>query len=507
MLIILPTNLQVSGITTWAARAVDGLRKKSIPAGLLVHLAPGESVPSFLKPSVVATVENATPIDQLNGDLEHLAKIYLDAIKAMHAITNRPVVVSPNAHGDCYGTIAMLTQTHPHLIRMACWIHSDNEYDLALARRYEPILHTIVPVSTELASKTRQAIPQRSSDIFHIPYCVDIPSTYSSRESTRNRPTRILYTGRIEEHQKRISTLPHLAKELNKRNIDFKLRVVGDGPETESIERAARSVPNFNFLGPVPPDEISNHLRWADLWVLPSRFEGQSVAMLEALAAGCLPIVTKVQSGATDAIIDGQTGICIDAHWDTPVEKIAQRMCDAIVSTQCMDTQTMTRKAYAYVCNNHSIDTHVDNLESLIEHVTAQPDRSWPNHLRASYSAPDGELDGSTPPDAAQRMTTKLNTLTGKNTLIYCSGQHTKDIAHSIQSSPANIIGIIDDNPSKVGTHLLGYPIYTPEMIPNLDATDLVISSWIYENTIWSKRAALESNSLKLHRLYPPDQS
>ena len=507
MLIILPANLRVSGITTWATRAVDGLRKRSIPAGLLVHLAPGESVPEFLIPYVVATVENATPIDQLNGDLEYPAQVYLKAIKEMHTRTNRPVVVSPNVHGDCYGIIASLTQTHPNLIRTVSWIHSDNEYDLALTRRFEPILHAIVPVSKELASITKQAIPQRASDIIHIPHCVDSPDSFSTRDSPQDRSIRILYSGRIEEHQKRISTLPILAKELNNRGVTFELRIVGDGPAMDSIKNQTRPLPNVNLIGPVPPNEVHDHLKWADLWVLPSRFEGQSVAMLEALAAGCLPIVTKVRSGSNDAIIDGQTGICIDAHWDTPIEKIAQRMCDAIVSTQYMDTQAMARKAYDYVCKNHSIDTHVDNLESLIEHVTAQPDLAWPKHLRASYSAPAGELDGSTPHDAAQRMTTKLNTLDGKNTLIYCSGQHTKDIAHSIQSSPANIIGIIDDNPSKVGTQLLGYPIYTPKMIPDLDATDLVISSWIYENTIWSKRATLESNSLKLHRLYPPDQA
>jgi glycosyltransferase involved in cell wall biosynthesis len=509
MLIILPAHLQVSGVTTWAVRAIRGLRERSIPAGLIVHTAKGESVPAFLAPYVLGVVENAPPINQLNGNLDDLIPVYLRAIKAMHAITNRPVLVSPNLHGDCHGAIAIISQQHPELIRSVCWIHSDNEYELAVARRYEPILHGFLPVSKELESFTRRSIPSRKSDIFHLPHCVEIEPACSVREPMSDRRINIIYAGRLDEHQKRISTLPHLARQLNERAIDFDFRIVGDGPEMDSLTHATQSIPNVHIVGPVPLDEMSDHLGWADVWVLPSRFEGQSVAMLEALASGCLPIVTTVRSGASDAIIDGplekQTGLCIDADWDTPVEIIAERMCDAIEHAQSLDTQTIARNAHALIRERHSIDLHINLIESLIAHAVAQPDRTWPKHLRASYSAKPNELDGSTPPDAAHRITKALESLAGKKTLIYCSGQHTKDVGSSINNSPANIIGIIDDDPNKRGSELLGYPIYTPEMIPTLGATDLVISSWIYEDTIWSKHEAIESLGIRVHRLYPPE--
>jgi len=509
MLIILPAHLQVSGVTTWAVRAIKGLRERSIPAGLIVHTAKGESVPAFLAPYVLGVVENATPINQLAGNLDDLVENYLRAIKAMHAITNRPVLVSPNLHGDCHGAIAIISQQHPELIRSVCWIHSDNEYELAVARRYEPILHGFLPVSKELESFTRRSIPSRASDIFHLPYCVEIEPECSVREPMNDRRIHILYAGRLDEHQKRISTLPHLARQLNERAIDFDFWIVGDGPEMDSLRRATQSIPNVHIAGPVPLDEMSEQLRWADVWVLPSRFEGQSVAMLEALASGCLPIVTTVRSGASDAIIDGpiekQTGLCIDADWDTPVEIIAERMCDAIEHAQSLDTQTIARNAHALIRDRHSIGRHVDSIEALMEHVNAQPARSWPKHLRASYSAKPNGLDGSTPPDATKRIAKTLDALAGKKVLIYCSGQHTKDVGSSIQDSPTQIVGIIDDDPSKVGSACIGYPIYTAEMIPELDATDLVISSWIYEDSIWSKRKTLESLGVRVHRLYPPE--
>ncbi len=503
MLIILPDHLCVSGVTTWALRAIKGLRERSIPAGLIVHTPPGESPPQFLQPYIAATVRNAPSIHHLRGCLDPLVAVYLHAIQEMYAITGKPVIISPNLHGDCYGAIATIAQNHPNLVRVASWIHSDNEYDIAVAKRYEPMIHAIVPVSSELYSIAERAIPGRIRDIFHIPYCVEVPPHCPARLPMERRALRLVYTGRLHEQQKRVSVLPHLADALRDRGIDFEFRIVGDGPEKEKLLQAIASNDHVEYIGTVPPEEIPEHLRWADLWILPSRYEGQSVAMLEALSLGCIPVVTKVRSGASDAVINGHTGMSVDTQWNTPTQLIASRLCGAIISLMKMDMPAIARNAHLLALKNHSIPTHIDKLVALIDRTTSRPDRPWPNHLRPSYSAKAAELDGSTPPDAAQRMKTMLESLAGKKVLIFCSGQHTKDISKTINDSPAQIIGIVDDDPSKAGTGLIGYPIYPSGMIPKLGATDLVISSWIYEDTIWSKKETIESMGVRLHRLYP----
>lgn len=503
MLIILPDHLRVSGITTWAMHAIKGLRDRSIPAGLIVHTQPNEVVPDFLAPYVVAVVRNATPIRKLRGCLDELVPVYLKAIEEMYALTNHPVVVSPNIHGDCYGAIATIANEHPHLVRVASWIHSDNEYDIAVAKRFEPMIHAVVPVSSELDTIAKRTMPARADDVFHIPYCIEVDPQCPDRTPMTDRALRIVYTGRLDEIQKRISTLPHLAQQLRDRNIDFEFRIVGEGAEMDNLLEAASSIDEIHFTGAVTPEEVQTHLRWADLWVLPSRYEGQSVAMLEALAAGCIPIVTRVRSGAGDAVIDGQTGISVDTDWNTPVEEIASLLCDAIESTLKMDMPQIAINAHRLALENHSIPVHIDQLISMIDHVTSQTDRPWSSNIRASYSAKEAELDGSTPSDAADRMMNLLDSLAGKKVLIYCSGQHTNDISSTFANSGAEIIGIVDDDPSKAGTGLIGYPIYPSTMIPDLDATELVISSWIYEDTIWSKRSQIESLGVRLHRLYP----
>ena len=507
MLIILPDHLRVSGITTWAMRAVQGLGAQSIDAGLVVHTAPGESVPEFLEPFVVSVLENAPSIHSLHGDLDVLVDHYLGVIKERYAQTGKPVIVSPNLHGDCYGAIATIAARYPEMIRVVSWIHSDNEYDIALCRRYEPMIHAFVPVSKELETMAKRSLPHRVSDIVHIPYPVDVDATCPTREPTTGRTLRLVYTGRLEEVQKRVSALPLLARQLVDRGLDFEFRVVGDGVEMESLIEQTKDIEQIHFFGAVPPTEIPEHLQWADLWILPSRYEGQSVAMLEALAHGCIPIVTQVRSGANDAVQHGETGFLVESEWNTPIETIAQRMVDSIEAARDHDTPQMALKAHKHALAHHSIPVHVQAVKSLIGRVQAMPARPWPQEIRASYSAPKGEFDGSTPADACDRIAKVLNDLAGKRVVIYCSGQHTRDVSKAIQESPAKIVGIVDDDPTKAGMGLIGYPIYSFDELPNLNATDLVISSWIYEESIWEKRDQFESLGLRVHRLYPITQA
>lgn len=502
MLIILPGHLAVSGVTTWAMRAIAGLRDRGLLAGLIVHSDRTGHVPSFLSPYVVGIVNNAPDMDDLHGNLDQLVPTYLDAIKRIHAKTGKPVVVSPNLHGDCFGAIASIARDHPELIRVAGWVHADNDYDISVCKYFESMIHAFVPVSAELGTLLARSIPDRTHDIVHIPHGVDVPDRCPQRESIDNRPIRLLYTGRIEEYQKRVSVLPFLSRYLDELNIAHTMRVVGDGPAMETLRADTQSQPNIEVIGAIPPEQINDHLQWADAWVLPSRFEGQSVAMLEAMAQGCVPIVTRVRSGASDAVIHDQTGLSIEAQWDTPVEQIAQRIGDAISSITHDQLSRLSQGAHKLVHDRHRTKRHIDALESMMTRLQSMPARKWDSKKRPSYTAAPGQLSGSTPHDAPDRMRRCLASLIGKPILIFGSGQHTKDLGQVIMESESNIVGIIDDDPTKSGSMMFGIPIYAPDSIAQLGATDLVISSAIHQDSIWKKRAVFESHGLVVHRLY-----
>ena len=72
------------------------------------------------------------------------------------------------------------------------------------------------------------------------------------------------------------------------------LLIVGDGPERADLEALAKKVsPDraaVRFLGICEaPERV---LQACDLFILPSQREGLSVALLEAMACGLVPIVS-----------------------------------------------------------------------------------------------------------------------------------------------------------------------------------------------------------------------
>jgi len=89
---------------------------------------------------------------------------------------------------------------------------------------------------------------------------------------------------------------------------------VGDGP----LENEARALVQllglqdvFHFAGARNNREIPAILLSLDFFVLSSHWEGFSIAVLEAMAAG-LPVVAPRVTGAAEAIVDGETGILVE---------------------------------------------------------------------------------------------------------------------------------------------------------------------------------------------------
>lgn len=90
---------------------------------------------------------------------------------------------------------------------------------------------------------------------------------------------------------------------------DVRLLVAGDGPERERLEQLVRALgleDVVRFLG--QRDDPGRLMDAADLFVLPSHFEGTPFAMLEAMAHG-LPVVAAAFGGVDEILDDGRTGV------------------------------------------------------------------------------------------------------------------------------------------------------------------------------------------------------
>jgi glycosyltransferase involved in cell wall biosynthesis len=95
---------------------------------------------------------------------------------------------------------------------------------------------------------------------------------------------------------------------------DIRLLVVGDGPEREALEQAARAlgcVDAVAFMG--HRDDARRVLSALDVYVNCSVTEGMSVTILEAMAAG-LPVVATRVGGNPELVEDGLSGVLVPSR-------------------------------------------------------------------------------------------------------------------------------------------------------------------------------------------------
>ena len=133
--------------------------------------------------------------------------------------------------------------------------------------------------------------------------------------SAREDLTLIVTVARLSP-QKGLMDLVDAAKQLAADLPSARYIVIGDGESRPTLE-AAVSKSGLDqvvvLAGSRTPTEVADWLRAADLFVLPSHFEGgPAMALMEAMACGCAVIATSV-SGTDELIPDAQTGSLIPA--------------------------------------------------------------------------------------------------------------------------------------------------------------------------------------------------
>lgn len=144
----------------------------------------------------------------------------------------------------------------------------------------------------ELVVSELESVAVSSDRIVRIPNGVELDSM--SRSYRKGPAKNILYIGRLHR-QKAIDDLLRAVAGLVEMPIgnELELTLVGEGPERAALEALSNELclgTRVRFAGQV--DDVSSHLRNADVLVLPSRAEGLSNTLLEAMSTG-LPVVAS----------------------------------------------------------------------------------------------------------------------------------------------------------------------------------------------------------------------
>jgi glycosyltransferase involved in cell wall biosynthesis/O-antigen/teichoic acid export membrane protein len=127
--------------------------------------------------------------------------------------------------------------------------------------------------------------------------------------------TDLVYLGRLID-EKRVDLLLGAVAILARTDPGVRCLVIGDGPERARLETLSAGLAvseNVRFAGRLPTKEVHAALRAASILVLPSAREGYGIVVIEAQAAGAVPIVTTGPATAAPSLVrEGIDGFVVE---------------------------------------------------------------------------------------------------------------------------------------------------------------------------------------------------
>jgi glycosyltransferase involved in cell wall biosynthesis len=158
-----------------------------------------------------------------------------------------------------------------------------------------------------------------------------------------------------------------LIRSLAASDTDAHLVICGEGSERGALGELAGALGIAGRVHmPGQRDDVPGVLAAADVFVLSSRMEGFSVALLEAMRAA-LPIIATDVGGVRDALCDGQGNA--RAGWIVPpddVPSLAGALRDLLASLDSPATRTRTAEARRRATDDYTVERMVDGVEQVL---------------------------------------------------------------------------------------------------------------------------------------------
>ncbi len=215
------------------------------------------------------------------------------------------------------GVAAALTDK----VGVVVWVQSDDGDYYEQAYRLGRYSNAIVCVSERIKQGVNTLNPllgERSLVIYNS--SIRKSEILKSR-SPRTKKLRLIYTGRLVEYQKRVLDFVELAKNLDRLKVPYEMTLVGEFSRQEKVReifearaKAHLADGRIRLPGRMTRDAIMKELARNDVFLLLSDFEGLPLSLVEAMAAGCVPVVSEMESGIPEVVTSGVNGFIVSGR-------------------------------------------------------------------------------------------------------------------------------------------------------------------------------------------------
>ena len=252
-------------------------------------------------------------------------------------------------------------------------IHGSDEFDAARSMSLDlKIRHCefVAGISQFTLSQITRWIDQRDRSKLHLVRC-GLDKSFLNGNGSAGTPdtTRLLFVGRLTV-TKGILILMDALRVLKDKGIDCHLDLVGDGELRADLEKTIRDLKLQDAVvlhGAKSSHDVYEQLHQSRALILPSFAEGLPVVLMEAFAAGRVPVASWV-AGVPELVEPGINGWLV-----TPgsVESLAKAL-EEVLATPTARLDEMARHGRQSVLLRHNAQTEATRLTTLFGSGTVQ---------------------------------------------------------------------------------------------------------------------------------------
>jgi glycosyltransferase involved in cell wall biosynthesis len=295
------TAWTMGGIASFLSTLVRGLQRKGIPAHVLVTEERQNTkrieLPTDFEVKLAPWKDKRSIATRWKALIQYLEErapcVYLTNYDYMYScvtpqLSNRVVVVDN--------------------------MHSDVDLVFEYFGRLGPYSNMTVAGSEHIRQKAKVRFPHLADRLCVIPYGVPMPDRPPTRVKTQEAPLRILYTGRLDQLEKRILDLPRIVDALIARGVPVQLSVTGRGGDENALKAAGSHLVDRGLMklhGFVSDQELVALYEQSDVIILTSAIEGKPLSLLEGMGRGCIPVATDIPSGVPELVTDRVNGYLV----------------------------------------------------------------------------------------------------------------------------------------------------------------------------------------------------
>ena len=294
LLFDLSGGMVLGGVEQWNYELAARLKEKKINACYFVVTSNDNTVENTIYPSINVKQET---------DIFSLCKTIIEV---------RPKVIICNFPFSIMKAACIVKRCYNRSLKIIAVVHSDLELYYNTYTFWANEIDKCVGISARIEEKI-MTYRQLADKFMRLRWKIKLTTKNNHIYSQNNEPLRIGYAGRIVEYPKRLDRTILIAKDLMKRNVEFRIQIAGDGiyrTELEDIIVKNDLQSYFEFLGRLDHDQMQQFWDAQDIYINCSDYEGHSIAQAEAIASGAVPVMMDV-SGAQDDIENGKNGFVV----------------------------------------------------------------------------------------------------------------------------------------------------------------------------------------------------